>query len=285
LNGPTPTYDEAIRRYCSSPEQAGAFASWKASGYAGNAPCLLRGNGELKQPPPYNINSSWQSSIGFERQLGASTVVEADYIFTKSRDEGWQQQNVNIAFNPATGVNYPNSNRSLLPYPDFGVVAMTVQNGRSTYHGLQTALTKRMSHHWQGAVTYTLSGLWDALGKPLQGVPGSTPQVVTFELAPDLNGEYGLSSSDLRHRAVLSGIWEVYGGFQVSATHYMGVGQRAQTIYGGDLRNLVGAMPRSSGCGRTAPSCRATRSFSRRVTAPQSGCNSASCFLPGSRWI
>jgi hypothetical protein len=195
----------------------------------------------LKQPPPYNINSSWQSSIGFERQLGAVTVVEADYIFTKSRDEGWQQQNVNIAFNPATGVNYPNSNRSLLPYPDFGVVAMTVQNGRSTYHGLQTAVTKRMSHHWQGAVTYTLSGLWDALGKPLQGVPGSTPQVVTFELAPDLNGEYGLSSSDLRHRAVLSGIWEVYGGFQVSATHYTAVGQRAQTIYGGDLRNLGGS--------------------------------------------
>jgi hypothetical protein len=100
-----------------------------------------------------------------------------------------------------------------------------------------------MSNHWQGAVTYTLSGLWDALGKPLQGVPGGTPQVVTFDLAPDLNGEYGLSSSDLRHRAVMSGIWEVFGGFQVSATHYMGVGQRAQTIYGGDLRNLGGSDP------------------------------------------
>src|SRR5437588_5962141 len=82
-----------------------------------------------------------------------------------------------------------------------------------------------MSNHWQGAVTYTLSGLWDALGKP------------------DLNGEYGLSSSDLRHRAVMSGIWEVYRGFQVSGTHYMGVGQRAQTIYGGDLRNLGGSDP------------------------------------------
>jgi hypothetical protein len=118
---------------------------------------------------------------------------------------------------------------------------MTVQNGRSTYHGLQTALTKRMSHHWQGAATYTLSGLWDALGKPLQGVPRSTPEPVTFQLAPDLNGEYSLSSSDLRHRAVFSGIWEVHGGFQVSGTHYMGLGQRAQTIYGGDLRNLGGS--------------------------------------------
>jgi len=41
----------------------------------------------------------------------------------------------------------------------------------------------------------------------------------------------------------MSGIWEVFGGFQVSATHYMGVGQRAQTIYGGDLRNLGGSDP------------------------------------------
>mgnify|MGYP003694287821 CR=1 FL=1 len=61
-------------------------------------------------------------------------------------------------------------------------------------------------------------------------VPRSTPEPVTFQLAPDLNGEYSLSSSDLRHRAVFSGIWEVHGGFQVSGTHYMGVGQRAQTI-------------------------------------------------------
>ena len=45
-----------------------------------------------------------------------------------------------------------------------------------------------------GAGTYTLSGFWDAVGAPFQGVPG-TPQVVTFELAPDLNGECGLSSS------------------------------------------------------------------------------------------
>jgi hypothetical protein len=238
FNGPAPTYDQALAGYCSAPEQAANFAAWRTRGFTGNAPCLLRGNGELKEPPPYNINSSWQSSLGIQRQVGAVSAVEVDYIFTKGRDEGWQQQNVNIAFNPATGVNYPFSNRSLLPYPEFGVVAMTVQNGRSTYHALQTAFTKRLSNRWQAAATYTLSGQWDALGKPLQGVPGTTPALVPFELAADLDGEYGLSATDLRHRTVLSGIWEVRGGFQVSATHYTALGERAETIYGGDLRNL-----------------------------------------------
>jgi Carboxypeptidase regulatory-like domain/TonB dependent receptor-like, beta-barrel len=238
FNGPAPTYEQALQRYCAAPEQAANFAAWRARGFTGNAPCLLRGNGELKQPPPYNINSSWQSSIGFQRQVGSVSAVEVDYIFTKSRDEGWQQQNSNIRFNPATGVNYPFSDRSLLPYPEFGVVAMTVQNGRSTYHALQTAFTKRMSNRWQASATYTLGGLWDALGRPLQGVPGTTPVLVDFELAPDLDGEYGLSTTDLRHRAVLSGIWEVGRGFQMSGTHYTAIGERAETIYGGDLRNL-----------------------------------------------
>jgi hypothetical protein len=54
-------------------------------------------DGELKEPPPYNINSSWQTSIGFQRQVGAVSAVEVDYIFNQSRDEGWQQQNANIA--------------------------------------------------------------------------------------------------------------------------------------------------------------------------------------------
>jgi hypothetical protein len=238
FNGPAPTYEQALQRYCSAPEQAANFAAWRTRGFTGTAPCLLRGNGELKQPPPYNINSSWQSSIGVQRQVGASSAVDVDYVFTASQDEGWQQQNVNIAFNPATGVNYPFSNRALLPYPEFGVVAMTVQNGRSRYHALQTAFTKRMSNRWQASATYTLGGLWDALGKPLQGAAGRTPVPVDFELAPDLNGEYGLSSTDLRHRAVLSGIWEVGRGLQMSGTHYTALGERAQTFYGGDLRNL-----------------------------------------------
>jgi hypothetical protein len=95
-----------------------------------------------------------------------------------------------------------------------------------------------MSNRWQGSATYTLGGLWDALGKPYQGVPGTTPALVNFELAPDLNGEWSLSSTDLRHRAVLSGIWEVGRGFQVSGTHYTALGERALTYYGGDLRNL-----------------------------------------------
>ena len=49
---------------------------------------------------------------------------------------------------------------------------MTPFTGRSAYHALQTAFTKRMSNNWQAGATYSLAGLWSAEGQPLMGVPG-----------------------------------------------------------------------------------------------------------------
>ena len=38
--------------------------------------------------------------------------------------------------------------------------------GWSNYHGLETSLTKRFSHRWQLAATYTLAALHDTQGDP-----------------------------------------------------------------------------------------------------------------------
>ena len=79
---------------------------------------------------------------------------------TKSRDEKSIQDNVNITFNPATGIPYPYSDVAHRAFPLYGVVGMIPHIGQSDYHGLQTNFTKRMSQHWQGSLTYTL-------GRPL----------------------------------------------------------------------------------------------------------------------
>ena len=57
---------------------------------------------------------------------------------------------------------------------------------------------------------------------------------------------------------MFNGIWQVGRGFQVSGLFYLGIGERAATVYGGDLRGF-GAAPAArrcgaSGCGRTARS-------------------------------
>jgi hypothetical protein len=59
---------------------------------------------------------------------------------------------------------------------------------------------------------------------------------VPFQTAPDMGGEWALSSSDQRHRFVVNGIWEVGGGFQVSGLGYYGAGIRDASFWGGDER-------------------------------------------------
>jgi len=186
-----------------------------------------------------------QTSIGFQRQFGSTMAIEADYVYTQGRHEKETIDNVNLAYDPATGVNlpYPSTaalaaNRALLPFPQYGVISMIPRNARSGYHGLQTGFTKRLSQNWQASATYTLSGFWDAQNQPFSGL-----SIVPFRVAPDLGNEYTLGEDDQRHRAVFNGIWQVGRGFQLSGLHYSGAGRRCgtpctATNYGGDLRNI-----------------------------------------------
>ncbi|HZM97368.1 MAG TPA: TonB-dependent receptor [Vicinamibacterales bacterium] len=220
---PLPTYDQALRRFCYN---------------NGNLPgCLIRDLQEFVGPFDYvNLPRTFQASVGFQRQLGDTMSFEADYVYSKGRDEKDVVENINLSYNPATGANNPSSNRALRPYPDWGVVSMNTHLARSGYHALQTGFQKRFADRWQGSATYTVSGLWNADTPPFSGL-----EPVPFATVPDLGGEWGLSSDDQRHRAVFSGIWEVGRGFQVSALHFFAAGLRLSSSWGADLRQTGAA--------------------------------------------
>ena len=219
FNGPLPTYDQSVARFC----------------YVNNvAGCLLRDLQEQAPPPAYaHVPHSWQTSIGVAHQFTNDTAIEIDYVNTKSRDEKSIQDNVNVTFNPATGIPYPYADVAHRAFPLYGVIGMFPMTGMSDYHGLQTNFTKRMSHHWQGSLTYTLSGLWDQDPPPISGLAeytGPTPI--------DLGGERSFAETDQRHRLVFNGIWQVGYGFQVSGVYFYGSGQRTQATCGCDARAL-----------------------------------------------
>jgi len=216
---PLPTYEEANPLYC--------YNNNNARG------CLIRDVREFTALPEYiELPRTWQTSIGFQRQFGSTMAVEADYVYSQGSFEKDVLDNMNLTFDPATGVNRDFRVRANRPYPDWGVISMNVHTARSAYHALITGLTKRFSNRWQASATYTLSGMWTADSRPFSG-----HHIVPFPTAPDLGGEWGLSEDDQRHRAVLSGIWQVGRGFQVSGFHYVGAGIRDASNYGGDLRN------------------------------------------------
>jgi hypothetical protein len=221
FNGPRPTPEQAFANFCDVNPRRG---------------CLTRGLQELAPPPPYDqVQNSWQTSIGIQRQLGEAMAVDVDYVYNGSRNEKVIQENVNLSFNPATGEPLPYSNAATRPYPLLGIVSVTPYMGWSNYHAMQAALTRRFRNNWQGSITYTLGGLWNATPRPMSGA-----QIVNFEVPGDLGDEYTLAETDQRHRVVFNGIWQVGGGFQVSGVYFYGSGERSQ-ISAGDVNRDVGA--------------------------------------------
>jgi hypothetical protein len=210
FNGPYPTYTQALATTCA----------------VSHAPtCVRREIPSQLAASDMQIAYSYQGSLGVQRQIGGTASVEADYVTTRSRAELFQRNNINLTYDPVTGVNYPFTDISRRPYPDFGLVNQFRSEGWSNYHALQTAFTRRMNNRWQASATYLLAILKDAQSSP-----------APFKVAPDLGGEYSLAASDQRHRAVFNGIWQLPYALQLSGLYFFGSGERFSTNYGGDLR-------------------------------------------------
>jgi hypothetical protein len=230
FNGPPPTYEQVLQNFCTPELRPGCIRREVPTGGAVFGPHMQM---------PY----AHQGSFGVQRQLGPAMAIEADYVYTGVRGAPRDLPH-NVTYNPETGANYPFSDLSRRPFPEWGYVSLTVNGMRSNSHGLQMALTKRFSGGWQASGTYTLSSLRDADPRPVQWT-GSRFEEVPFATAPDLGGEYGLAATDQRHRAVLNGVWEPGFGFQLSGLYFYGSGYRFHTNWGTDLRQLGGVRPNS----------------------------------------
>ncbi|MGH9253814.1 MAG: TonB-dependent receptor domain-containing protein, partial [Vicinamibacterales bacterium] len=238
-NGPLPRAEDLERVFCNVNFVPG---------------CIRRALGQTIAPPDAVNPYSYQASIGMQRQFGDTVGVDVDYSFTGQRKDRVVNYNINLSFNPATGLNYPFTDISRRPYQDWAQVPMDIFDGRSNSHAMQASLTKRLSNNWQGSATYTLSTLRDGIPNPWSGVMNP----VSFEVLAPLGADYGLAATDQRHRAVFNGIWQMGYGFQLSGLYFFGSGQRFATTYGGDALNTgttVGsaqARPASAGGGATA---------------------------------
>jgi hypothetical protein len=220
FNGPLPTFDQAVARFCSTADVPGCLRQDLNNGIA---------------DPNAQIPYAHQASVGVQRQIGSVMSIEADYSFIGGRHE-YAAHNFNMKYDEATGANLPFTVVANRPFPQYARLGMERMDLRTNYHALVAALTKRYSERWQASATYTLGAYWDETFQPMSGFG----QIVPFRVAPDLGGEYTLATADQRHRAVVNGIWEVGRGFQLSGLYFFGSGQRFATSYGGDRRNSSG---------------------------------------------
>ena len=249
--GPKPTQAAALEQACDV--NTALFESWRARGFRGNPPCVLRALVQEITYPGRQTPYSHQASAGIQRQIGSDISFEANYVYTGGRLEE-TPLNANLSYNPATGANYPFSDVSRRPFPQWGQVNFEMLEGWSNYHGGDFTLTKRFSHRWQATGTYTLSYFRDA--RPIRdqwylgdnGLVARRP--IGFAVAPDMGGEYGPAgrqviqgfgqAGDQRHRATVNGVWVLGAGFQVSGIYFFGSGERRWVDTGVDRRDEGG---------------------------------------------
>jgi hypothetical protein len=165
--------------------------------------------------PDRRVPSSYQLTIGYERQLRTNVSVSADYIHNAARDLLMVRQlNPTLRATPDTALS-PNVRQgsaalttamadlrqAYTSFVNFTTGVTIPENlGWTNYDALQLSFEKRYSSNYSARVSYTVSkGRGNSSGA---GIPGSD-----FQVLDDMNlgKNERPTSEDRRHNLVLSG--------------------------------------------------------------------------------
>ena len=189
--------------------------------------------------PDFRNPYTWQSSIGFQKQLDDVTSVDVDlthyneYRASRSYDP-------NLFYNPLTGYS---ANPSLgVPNPAYGQIIYYTSNGRADQTEVSTSATRRFKKSFQAGVTYTLMLAMHDDGSLGISSPGANNQ---FNY---LGGEYATSTDFQRNTVRAWLIYQLPWGFNVSVSDFYGSGARyaatiATTPYGKPGSNRLNLLP------------------------------------------
>jgi hypothetical protein len=101
----------------------------------------------------YKDPYSWQSSIGFQKQLGAVMGFDADLTALEERNQV-VGRDPNLFYDPATGYNL-DPVTSGRPNPAYGQIQWMQSTGKTETVLLSSSFTRRFKNNFQGGVTYT----------------------------------------------------------------------------------------------------------------------------------
>ncbi len=137
-------------------------------------------------------------SLGVQREFLRDTVLEIAYVGSKGTHL-IRTRNINQA---VLGTGSINSRR---PYQGFANINFRESSASSIYHSMQARAEKRMS----GGLTFLAAYTWSKAIDDSSGVPASTATSNNPQNSYNLQAERGLSEFDVRHRFVLSFIYEL----------------------------------------------------------------------------
>jgi outer membrane receptor protein involved in Fe transport len=142
---------------------------------------------------------SWQ--LSYERQLTSTLMAEVAYAGSKGANLIWVGNINEVQPGPGTQA----SRRLIQPLSNVASILYFDPANTSSYHGLQMKVNQRFSRGLQFLASYTFGKSLDYAGSPASGggaVGG--PQSVTL-----FDQSRGPSGFDVKHRFVLSWVWEL----------------------------------------------------------------------------
>ncbi|MEJ2008667.1 MAG: TonB-dependent receptor [Acidobacteriota bacterium] len=168
----------------------------------------------LKGYPDKLLNPYTQlATFGIERDLGGGWIMDADYVHQLTlkilRPADLNSPSVLVRTQPGQtrSAAAADPTRPIVPEPDgYRSIVANVNQGNANYDGLQVNLNKHFSHGFSLLASYTWSHTIDTAE---MDVPNVYPNDSNL-----LGGyERGNSLLDQRHRAVISGWWQLPGQF------------------------------------------------------------------------
>jgi hypothetical protein len=161
----------------------------------------------------YELPYTWQSTLGFQKQLSDVMGIDADVIYWRQYDQN-NARDPNLFFDPATGFNkHPNTFGR--PAPDYGPINLWESHGKSDYLSLATALTRRYRNNFQTSLTYTLMAFKNDTG--LGFVPRPNNHF-------DVDAEWARSVDFQRHTLRANGILNLPWSIGLSGAFSFGSG-------------------------------------------------------------
>ena len=169
--------------------------------------------------PDFKSPYSWQSSIGFQKQINAVTGFDVDLThWTEYRDV--RTIDANLAYNPVTGYNQAVGSAPIRPNPAYAGVFQFVSDGKRQQTAIASSITRRLKNRFQAGVTHTL--MLEMKDNGTVGY-GTQPANNPFDY---LYGEWATSQDFQRNTVRVWGLLQMPWGFNTSVTYFYGSGNR-----------------------------------------------------------
>jgi hypothetical protein len=161
----------------------------------------------------YVMPYAWQSSIGFQKQLGAVMGFDADLTYQTERNLV-RGRDPNLFYDPVTGYNLDPA-RAGRPNPAYGQVQWMESEGRAEAMMLATSFTRRFRDNFQAGLTYTRTFIQKE---------NTTGFGIQANNQFDLEGDYSRSGDYQRDTVRANGIVNLPWQVSVSGSFFYGSG-------------------------------------------------------------